>query len=146
MSFYKLLYHIVLSTKYRSHTIPSDIERDVYGLIYAQLMKFKCMVHRINGMPDHIHILAEVPPAVSLTEMMKVIKQETSKSIKSLNPDWNGWAEGYAAFSYSVHELENVKNYIINQKSHHAKTSFIDEYRAWLVEMGIDPNSPYFPQ
>ncbi|MBJ2187087.1 MAG: IS200/IS605 family transposase [Muribaculaceae bacterium] len=146
MSFYKLLYHIVISTKYRKPVIAENVERDVYKLIYGQLQKYKCMVHRIGGMPDHIHILTEIPPTVALSELMKILKQETSKDIKKFLPDWEGWSEGYGAFSYSHKELPSVKNYIMNQKTHHAVTPFIDEYKQWLMEMGIEPDSPYFPK
>ena len=64
----------------------------------------------------------------------------------SASSDWNGWTEGYGAFTYSITEIPNVIEYINNQKEPHKKVSFIEEYRQWLIEMGVSPNEPYFPK
>ena len=61
-------------------------------------------------------------------------------------PNWSGWQNGYGCFSYAISDIPNVKNYIINQKDHHKTVSFIDEYRNWLIEMGVSPDAPYFPK
>ena len=60
--------------------------------------------------------------------------------------NWNGWAEGYGAFTYSISEIPDVIEYINNQKEHHKKVSFIEEYRQWLIEMGVSPGEPYIPK
>lgn len=147
MSFYRLLYHIVFSTKYRKPHITADIERDVYNTLYHQLLKYNCFVHRIGGHTDHVHILVEIPPTVALSELIKITKQESSKEIRQRNirMDWAGWEEGYGAFTYAKSDIETIKTYICNQKRHHSTISFLDEYRDWLIQQGIDPNHPYFP-
>jgi len=148
MSFHRLLYHIVFSTKGRRAWIVEAIERDVYNIMYHLLLKQKCFVHRIGGMPDHVHLLVEVPPSVALSEVIKVIKQESSKEIRrrGLSTAWGGWEEGFGAFTNSRDDLETIKNYIINQKNHHRHVSFLDEYSDWLTKNGIDVDSPYFPK
>ncbi len=95
MSYIRHYFHIVFSTKYRQPLISQKIEKTVYHLIYSQIIKYQGYVHRINGMPDHIHILASFPPKYPHSEVIKIIKQETSKNIKSLGiiPSWNGWEE-----------------------------------------------------
>jgi REP element-mobilizing transposase RayT len=105
-------------------------------------------VHRIGGMPDHVHILVEIPANISISKFVQKVKQESSYLAKQCDelPLWNGWAEGYGGFSYSTHDIETVKRYIINQKEHHRKIAFIDEYRAWLIENGISPDTPFFPK
>ena len=148
MSFHTLLYHVVFSTKYRTSSISTDVERDVYHILYHQLLKFSCYVHRIGGMPDHVHILMEIPPNVAVSEVIKIAKQESTKEIRQrgIIPQWSGWEEGYGVFSYSRQELAAIKQYIANQKEHHRKVSFIEEYRQWLIENGVDPAHPFFPK
>ena len=148
MSFHTLLYHVVFSTKCRARLISTDVEHDVYHILYHQLMKFKCYVHRIGGMPDHVHILLEIPPNMAVSEVIKILKQESTKEIRQrkIIPQWDGWEAGYGVFSYSRQELPTVKQYIANQKEHHRKVSFSEEYRLWLIENGVDPSHPFFPK
>ena len=148
MSFHTLLYHVVFSTKHRVSCISAEVERDVYQILYHQLLKFNCYVHRIGGMPDHVHILIEIHPKVAVSEVIKITKQESTKEIRQrgIIPQWSGWEEGFGVFSYSRRELDTIKRYIINQKEHHRKVSFIEEYKAWLIENGIDTSHPFFPK
>ena len=77
-------------------------------------------------MPDHIHMLVDIPTSISVANFVKKIKQESS-FLMAQNPNfpkWNGWEEGYGAFTYSVAEIPTVKAYIKNQKEHHRKTWF----------------------
>ena len=98
-------------------------------------------------MPNHVHLCIEINPSLALSDFMKVLKQETSKWIKE-HKDWfpmfDGWSNGYAAFTYSVQERPNVIEYIKNQKEHHKHISFREEYDAWLTEMGFNPNDDLF--
>ena len=85
---------------------------------------------------------------MALSDFVKRLKQESSYLLRidSAFSDWNCWAEGYGAFTYSITEIPNVIEYINNQKEHHKKVSFIEEYRQWLIEMGASPDEPYFPK
>ena len=85
---------------------------------------------------------------MALSDFVKRLKQESSYLLRkdSAFSVWNGWAEGYGAFTYSITEIPNVIEYINNQKEHHKKVSFIEEYRQWLIEMGVSPDEPYFPK
>jgi hypothetical protein len=78
---------------------------------------------------------------------MKEIKVSTSSWMKSngLFPTFNGWAEGYGALSYSYRDKQKLIDYIKNQKEHHAKESFEDEFRILLVEAGIVIDERFFP-
>lgn len=49
-----------------------------------------------------------------------------------------GWQEGYGAFTYSIREKEMIMNYIKNQKEHHRKEIFEDEFKRLLGEQGIE--------
>ena len=148
MSFTQSVYHIVFSTREREKLISLEIERNIYKIIYDLINGYGGHTYRIGGMPDHIHILVDISSKLSLSNFVKKLKQESSFIISQNNiiPKWHGWEEGYAAFSYSSKEIPIVINYITNQKEHHKKISFRDEYRDWLIEMGVSPNEPYFPQ
>ena len=148
MSFIKSIHHIVFSTKKRTLSINQEHERELYAYIMGIITNLGGHLYRIGGMPDHIHILASIPSTVSLSDFVKTIKQSSSiwlgKNENFLN--WIGWEDGYGAFTYSEKELSAVIEYIKNQKEHHKKVSFRDEYREWLLEMGISPDAPYFPR
>ena len=147
MSHISLTYHIVWRTKCSRPTIEELHERDLYLYINGICNAKKCHIYRLNSMPDHIHLCIEVHPTLALSDFMKILKQETSKWIKE-HKDWfpmfDGWTNGYAAFTYSAQERPTVVEYIRNQKEHHKHISFREEYEAWLTEMGFNPKDDLF--
>ncbi len=146
MSYTKILYHIVFRTKYSEYTIPNDKSEILYRYIWGFMENKKCKLFRINGMPDHIHLLIELHPSLSIANLVKELKTTTNGYLKNHSefPNFKAWAEGYAALTYSKNELETVKNYIANQREHHAITTFADEYRKLLVENDIEIKEEYF--
>lgn len=124
-----ILCHIVFATKNRNKSITRGYERDLYAFLYDTIKQSKCWTYRINGMEDHIHILLDLNPTVSLSDLMKRIKWNSSKWLRG-NPNFlrfNGWGEGYFAVSISPNERDGVVKYIMNQKEHHLKDSFMSE-------------------
>lgn len=91
-------------------------------------------------MPDHVHILCDLHPGVSLSSLIKDIKIATNLWIKEsgLFPEFTNWQEGYGAFTYSVKEKETIINYIKNQKEHHRNENFEQEFSKLLKENGIE--------
>ena len=148
MSFSKFIYHIVFATKNRCNTILPEHEREVYAIINHVVKKHGGHLHRVNGMPDHIHILVDIPPTIAVSAFIQSLKRESSVMIKETRkfPNWDGWQNGYGAFSYATADIPKIRQYIISQKEHHRKVSFIEEYRNWLIEMGISPDAPFFPK
>ena len=102
-------------------------------------------VLQINGMPDHVHVLIGMRPIQSLSDLMKQLKQDSSKWInqKRYVKGKFSWQAGYAAFSYSKSQLSNVINYIKNQEEHHRTISFAEEYLEYLKEFEIDYDERY---
>lgn len=147
MAHLNLTYHIVWRTHGSHLTITESHERDLYAYIFGICREKKCHLYRINSMPDHIHMCVEVHPSMALSEFVRVIKQETSKWMKEQHdsfPLFDGWGNGYAAFTYSVKERPTVIEYIKNQKAHHKVKTFREEYNEWLIEMGLDPTTDLF--
>ena len=122
-------------------------ERDLYAYILGISKAKQCFLHRINSMPDHVHMCVNVHPSVSLSDFVKTIKQQTSKWLKEHHkefPGFDGWGNGYAAFTYSEKERPVVIEYIKRQKEHHKVKSFREEFEEWLCEMGLDTDSNLF--
>ncbi|MBO4735335.1 MAG: IS200/IS605 family transposase [Paludibacteraceae bacterium] len=143
MSHISLTYHIVWRTKFSHHTINVEHERDFYAYVYGFCKRKKCTLYRINSMPDHVHMCLELNPTIALSDFMKTLKQETSKWMKE-HRDWfplfEAWGNGYAAFTYSADARTNLINYIRNQKEHHRKVVFQEEFGKLLIEFNLDPN------
>ncbi|WP_262147658.1 IS200/IS605 family transposase [Chryseobacterium foetidum] len=135
----QIFYHIVFGTKHREPTINEKNESELYKYIWGILKNKKCKLYRINGMPDHMHIFFDLHPSVSLSSLIKDIKIASNLWMKEsgLFPEFNGWQEGYGAFTSSVKEKETIIHYIKNQKDHHKKETFEDEFKRLLNENGI---------
>lgn len=134
MSHTNLNYHIVIRTKYSKRTITPAYERDLYNYIYAYAKAMKCWVYRIGGMPDHVHILVDIPPTVAIADFMRGLKTATSKRLKQASdrfPAYEGWEKEYYASSVSRENVEAVRQYIMNQKTHHQKV----DSRTELIEL-----------
>lgn len=128
--------HFVFAVKFRDGIIQSKWKEDLYKYMSGIIQNNNHKLLAINGMPDHIHILIGLRPAQSISDLMKEVKQSSSKWINQ-NKLSNGhfeWQEGYGAFSYSKSQIGQVINYIQNQELHHEKKTFTQEYRDFLVK------------
>ena len=146
MSYTKLLYHVVFRTKYGKNTIPEQHEKELYAYILGIINNKKSKLYRIGGIENHLHLLIDIHPTFAVSDFMKELKEYSSKWLtKNPNfPDFEGWAVSFAAFSYNLSDKQKIINYIINQKEHHRRVSFEEEYRKFLVENGIEINEKYF--
>ncbi len=135
----QILYHIVFATKYRKPTIEKSQKKRLFAYIFQLLTNKKCHLYRINGVEDHIHILTHIHPTISISALVKDIKVSTSIFLKKelIFKNFDGWQEGYGAFSEAIKSKDRLINYIKNQEKHHEKKSFFDEYKALLEEHEI---------
>ncbi|XVJ66620.1 MAG: IS200/IS605 family transposase [Lacibacter sp.] len=146
MSTYRQIYYqIVFGTRMREMTINETHEQELYKYIWGIINNHKCKLYRINSMPDHIHIFSDLHPSVSLSDFVKAIKVASSLWMKESGkfPGFTNWQEGYGAFTYSQKEKDRVIDYIKNQKQHHAKQNFFDEYKQLLQEFEIEFDEKY---
>ena len=97
-------------------------------------------MYRINGTENHIHIFCDIHSTIGLADFVKEIKTATNTWMKESGrfPEFDSWAGGYCALTYSNKDKEMIVNYIKNQKEHHRITSFEDELRTLLIEHGIE--------
>ncbi len=138
-SFNKIWIHAIWATKKREPLIHQSFERRVYQYIAEQLREQGCPVRIINGMADHIHCLFLLNPQKAIAEVIKQIKGSSSHFINQndLISEKFAWQTGYAAYSISESGVEKVFEYIKNQKSHHQKKTFQQEYDDFIKLYGI---------
>jgi putative transposase len=141
----QILYQIVFSTKHREKTLTKDNRPELFKYIWGILNNKKCHLYRMNGVEDHLHILAHLHPSVSLSNLVKDIKVASSGFIKSgsVFKNFNGWQDGYGAFTYSIKERDRLIEYVRKQEEHHKTISFQGEYIELLKEHEIEFDEKY---
>ena len=137
--------HFVFAVTHRYGIINATWKDELYKYITGVIQKNTHKLICINGMPDHVHILAGVRPTQSISDLMQDIKGNSSKWIneKRLVAGKFEWQEGYGAFSYGKSQIKDVIRYIENQEHHHKKKSFLEEYRDFLNAFEIDFDERY---
>lgn len=143
MSAVTAIYHIVINTKGREMTLPLASSDDLYRYIARVIQSHDSIPFAVNGIENHIHLLIQLHPSVCLSDLVRDIKLSTSQWIKQnrdLFPQFAGWGREYGAFTYALRDKEMVIKYIQNQREHHQRETFEDEYRKHLEHAGLDWN------
>ncbi|RYU91152.1 IS200/IS605 family transposase [Mucilaginibacter terrigena] len=135
----QLYIHIVFAVKNRAALLSTDWDERLRLYIIATVQNNGHKMLSINNMPDHVHMFIGLNPAQSVSDLMRLVKGDSSEWINKerLTKSKFQWQEGYGAFSYSKSQLVKVVNYINNQQEHHKKTTFLDEYRQLLTSFDI---------
>ena len=141
----QILYQIVFSTKNRVPTLEAESRKELFKYIWGVLQNKKCHLYQIGGVEDHLHIITHLHPSIALADLIKDIKLASTENIKERNlfPKFNGWQNGYGAFTYSIKEKENLIAYVKNQEAHHKIKTFKEEYIELLNEHGIEFEEKY---
>jgi len=141
----QLLVQIVFAVKGRHSVITEthreQVEKYICGVIGGKQSKPLA----IYCNPDHCHVLIGINTSTSISELVRVIKSNSSKYINE-NKWMVGnfeWQEGYGAFSYIRSQLDSVVNYILNQPERHRKSTFRQEYLQLLREFEISFEEKY---
>ncbi len=137
--------HAIFVVKGRENIITSKFNEKLYQYIHGILKNQEIYPLAVNGYRDHIHIFFEMNPSLALSDILRTVKTNSSKWINEQKfvPGKFSWQEGYAAFSYSRSQRNNVIQYIINQKDHHSKKSFREEYLELLKKFDISFDDRY---
>ena len=141
----QLFVQVVFSPMRETALIKSSFEEELYKYITGIIRNNRHKLYCINGTEDHIHILVSINPEQSISDLVKDIKRSSSKWINENNLCLGRfeWQLGYGAFTYSKSHVKSVISYINNQKVHHKKVSFLDEYKMILEKYEIEYNSKY---
>jgi REP element-mobilizing transposase RayT len=141
----KLFIHVVFAVRGRENIISPRWKDDLYKYITGIVTNNDQKLMIINGMPDHIHILLGLKPAMALSDLVRDIKANSSRFINEQK--WvHGkfeWQNGFGAFTCNPAELEPIINYIKNQEEHHKMKQFKEEYIDLLNYNRIEYNNEY---
>jgi len=137
--------HIVFSTKNRLPLIQSPYKTKLHEYIGGTCKKLGCHVVIVGGHSDHIHILLMLSKKITLMSMVQKVKAATSKWMKTQAESLKEftWQDGYGAFSISSNEVETICNYIKNQRQHHSRITFKEEYSDLLSKYCVNYNEKY---
>jgi putative transposase len=138
-SFARLVIHLVFSTKGRHPLLSDHVRGSLHAYMATVLQNFDCPPILINSVEDHAHLLLEMARTVSVSAAVEEVKKTSSKWIKTQGPEFANfaWQTGYGAFSVSESNVDAMRDYIANQREHHRKSSFQQEYRALMKRHGI---------
>ena len=128
--------HVVFSTKDRRKAIDHEFQPQLWAYVTGICRKLDIYVHSVGGMEDHIHLLIQIPPVLTLSKAVATIKANSSRWANDEGQKF-AWQQGYAAFSVSVSVIPAVIRYIRNQAEHHKKLDFAAEFVALLKKHGI---------
>lgn len=145
-SYTNLIYHVVFSTKNRQRVINDNVKSRLYDYIGGAIRKQGGIVLAINGMSDHIHLLAKLRADKSVSDVMRDLKANSSGWMHEVFPEAKdfSWQNGYSAFTVSASQVEKVKKYIANQESHHQRIgSFREEFIKLLRKNEIEFDDKY---
>lgn len=136
---------VVFAVKGRESLIHPSWEEELYKYITGIVQNQQQKMLAINGMPDHIHFLIGMKPTCCLSDLVREIKKSSNDFIKEkgFSKFQFKWQEGYGAFSYSHSQLDNVIAYIGNQKLHHQKQTFREEYIDFLKKFQLEYKEEY---
>ena len=119
----------------------NELQKYITGIVSGQNQKLLA----INNMPDHVHLLIGLRADLSLSELVRDIKANSSRFINEKR--WIrgrfSWQEGFGGFSYSRSQIDAVIRYIRDQQRHHMRRTFREEYLELLRKFQIEFDERY---
>jgi REP element-mobilizing transposase RayT len=140
-----LHYHVVFSTKNRERWITPDVEQRIWAYLNGIAKENRIVPLKIGGVEDHVHLVLGMPPVLSLSKAMQLLKGGSSKWVNDAFPALGGfhWQDGYGAFTVSKSNLPEVIQYVENQREHHRTKTFQEEFLALLQRHGVEYDERY---
>lgn len=141
----KLYVHLVFHIKITSVEIRETDQKKLYAYMGSVIKSNESIPIVINGIEDHVHVLFVMSKNIALSKLVEEIKRHSSRWIKDVDKHYKtfAWQGGYGGFSVSQSLHDKTKRYIENQKEHHKKMTFQDEYIMFLKEYGIGYDERY---
>jgi REP element-mobilizing transposase RayT len=139
-----LNYHILFSTKNRARTIDPEWEPRLHAYLGGCVNQIGGVPLDINGIEDHVHLVVGLKATHSLASVLGDIKSESSKWVHNeIRMRTFGWQDGYAAYSVSASQLGKIRKYVREQKEHHRRYTFKQEYLKLLKMSGVKYDAKY---
>lgn len=128
--------HLVFSTKERRPLIKPMCRSELYSYLRRVATDYGISIDFIGGTDDHVHILLDLPPKISLSNLVCALKAKSSKWMNERGHLF-AWQNSYGCFSVSTSHLPRVKDYIAHQEEHHRRRDFLAEFNALLRRHAI---------
>ncbi|QQS38327.1 MAG: IS200/IS605 family transposase [Ignavibacteriales bacterium] len=137
--------HIVFSTKHRQPMIKESIEDELFAYLGGICKEMECQPIKVGGYVDHVHILCMLSKKIPLMKLLEEVKAHSSKWVKTKDDSLKNfyWQNGYGAFSVNPSQVDRVVAYIANQKTHHRRKTFQEEYRIFLKKYNVEFDERY---
>ena len=141
----KILLHIVFSTKDRKDTIPENIRSELHAYLAGACRGQGSEAFRVGGTANHVHIACTLPRTLDVSKLVENIKKSSSIWIKQKDKrcQFFSWQAGYGVFSLGASQLKDVMKYIDNQREHHKKKSFREEFLDILEKYEVEYDERY---
>jgi putative transposase len=141
----QLSMHVIFSVKGRENYMLSKLRPEIFQYISGILKNINQYPLAVNGFKDHVHLFFEMQPNKSLSDIVRLVKANSSKWIneKRMVTGKFSWQEGFGGFSYSRSQRDNVIQYIIKQEEHHHTKTFREEYLELLKLFEINFDEKY---
>lgn len=125
--YWQLFYHLVWSTKNRAPLLTPKVERRIYSFLTSKAVGLNGVVYTLGGTVDHVHMVATIPPAISVAQFIGQVKGVASSRFNKLGSRSVrfGWQAEYGAFSIDAKRLASFIGYVERQKEHHDKGTII---------------------
>ena len=137
--------HFVFAVQNRMSLISPAWQTDLYKYMSGIISNNGHKRYAINGMQDHVHALVSMNPKQSPSDLMHDVKRSSSLWINEnrLVMGKFSWQEGFGVFSYGNSQIPDIANYIEQQKKHHEKRTFIEEYIRFLKLFEVEYDERY---
>ena len=137
--------HITFSTKNRYPFITDSIRDELFNYLGGTCRELESQPIIVGGVKDHVHLLVNLSRKIALMSLIEKLKSHSSKWIKTKGENYKNffWQRGYGGFSVNPNQIDVVRQYILNQETHHKKVTFQDEYRAFLKKYDVDYDEQY---
>ena len=122
---YNLHVHLVFVAKYRGKVFTKEILDDMRGIFESVCTDFEAQLVEFDGEDDHVHLLVNYPPKVSISKLVNSLKGVSSRMIRQKNyPSireklWGGalWSPSYFASSCGGAPISIIRHYIEQQNT-----------------------------
>jgi putative transposase len=125
MPYWRLFCHLVWATRGREPLIAEREERIIRRSMQTTLDAMHAIPHAVGMMPDHVHVVASIPPSVLVAEVVKRLKGSSTHAVNHEGAESReqpfAWQGEYGVLSFGERALPEVVSYVQNQREHHAK-------------------------
>ena len=113
-------YHVIWCPKYRRRVLGGAAELRLRQIIGEVVAEFGGMVIEVETMPDHVHLLVELPPQVAVSKLVQILKGRSSRRLRQEFPHLARmnclWSPSWFVSTMGGAPLDVVRRYVENQK------------------------------